>query len=258
MKFIQLLVLMLAFIGQVNAQSLYWPTTCNDNEVVVSRQALGLSNYEDITDDQVETFSLSPLSYYAGGGMTYQFGASNSFDEQFAVTADLVFNILPSINLLGTKLNIPFRGSLQALLGQPTGDTDFQLGVYPFLQWPEKRPGYDLIIHGAYEGKVNPESEFSMSDRLTRVFLGAEASIYTNQNSRPVVVGAVAAYTNEFFTVGDLGEMTNDNSFGVEGTVIFQVVEGFGILARGYYGFDGPRPDGVQTGVILIGANKGR
>jgi len=241
----------------VFSQSLYWATTTNDKEVYTERMANGLTAYEDITDDQVKTFSLNPLSYYVGGGATFQLNDSPSFEDRFSVNADLILNLIPPIPVGKSFLNIATRGNIQGFIFGQNPDVGLEAGLYPFLQLAEKRTGYDIILHGGIEGQIMPRAEgFSESDRSYRCFIGLEASFYIKENSKPIVLGVSPLFERNVNLIEMEG--VNSDNWGVEGNLIFQVVDGFGILVRAYGSFDGDRPSGIQTGIVLIGANKGR
>ena len=246
MRFFYLCLLAILALCQLEAQSLYWQTTTYDQGSYNQRQLQTLGDYQnDVATPK--GFTLAPMSYYTGGGTLFEVSESAAFDETFSISGDLVFNVLPSFSFSGWTINLPFRGSLETLISElnATGE----LGIYPFTQVPENNPSYDLVIHGGYEGAINPDSTgFENSRRLTRLFFGVEASIYISGNQRPWVVGLTPIWTNA---------VRLENSFGLELTNIFQVAEGFGFLARGYLGLSGPRVSGLQTGVVLIGARKG-
>ena len=257
---LNLLIILLTLLATASTgQSLYWSTSTNDKALVSERQAMRLTSYEDRSANQEQIFTLSPLSYFVGGGAMFNVNESEAFDGQFSVNADLVLNVLPTIKISNIEVNLPFRGNLSALIAQPNLNTEYQLGIYPFFQVPENRTGYDLIVHAGYEGKLNPDQEgFEESQRMTRLYLGAEASIYISENSKPVVIGVAPVWTNDFPVANLEDQDPERNSLGIEATAIFQVVDGFGLLARWYGPFSGPRQQGFQTGIVLIGANKGR
>jgi len=256
MKF-KLLILLLFSALLADAQSMFWATSTNNQDTYSARRSLGFNSYEDITDDQVQTFSLNPLSYYVGGGATFQLNDSPSFEDRFSVNADLILNPFRPIAIGKSFLNIATRGNIQGFIFGQSPDVGLEAGIYPFLQVAEKRVGYDLIVHGGFEGRILPRTEgFSESDRSYRVFLGLETSIYISENSKPIVLGATPVFERNINLIETEG--ANSDNWGIEGNLIFQVVEGFGLLVRAYGSFDGDRPSGVQTGIVLIGANKGR
>lgn len=258
MKILTTILLLCMALSHIYCQSLYWRTTTNDNAEHAQRQIMRSTQY-DIENDQVQTFALHPLSYYVGGGATFRVGENESFDNQFSVEADLNFNLIRPIKIGRINLNIPFRGALGGLIANQDLNTEFQLGIYPFFQIPESKANYDLIVHGGYEGRIQPnENGFEDSRRLTRVYAGPEVNWYIGDNVKPVVLGVVGIFTNEYRYLDNDGNFLEPgNSFGSELTGIYEIVNGFGLLCRGYLGFSGPRKSSLQFGVVLIGANKG-
>ena len=257
MRIFFFLLIMICSLSISFGQSLFWNTSTNDKSQQNYRRALTLNQYADETPE-FDAFRLSPSSFYTGGGTNYTFDFGDAdtfntaFNNRFAITGDLIMNIIPSFNAFGSVVNVPFRGNIQGFLFGGDVDATYQLGVYPFMQLPETNAGVDWILHLGFEGKVNPAEEgFEGSRRDIRVFLGIESAIYIKENSKPVVIGVSPIYEKVMGFDG--------SSFGFEGTFIFEIMDGIALATRGYLAASGKeyRESGLQVGINLTGPSKG-
>lgn len=256
----RILIFLLIFIStlfELDAQSLFWNTSTNDKGQQGYRRTLMTRQYDD-TQPDFSAFKLSQNSFFTGAGTSYSFDFgdrdtfNNAFDNRFAVTGDLILNLIPSIEALGSVINIPFRGNIQGFLFGQDLDATYQLGVYPFMQLPETNASVDWILHIGFEGRINPVEEgFEESRRDIRIFGGIESAIYIKDNSKPLVIGLSPVYEKIMGAGG--------GSFGFEGNLVFEITDGIALAGRAYLAASGSeyRESGGQIGIALTGPSKG-
>jgi len=165
----------------------------------------------------VSTSQTSVGNAWAGSTLSYALNGDQDFDDSFLFNTRIMYE-LPSAG----KVRIPVLGSIAI----PITEIDFEnieIGVYPYAIVSQKNT-MTIVAHGGIRYRVRPDDSASESLQSISILAGLEFAYKPKMDQLP--------YTFSLTPFYDLNNLSLENDFRLEATLIVPISVGIGLLAE--------------------------